>query len=125
MLDISRIANMAKVLLPSNSPWIEKIDQAAQMAQQFSPSKDGIAQLMAQHGKNKRDLQQAISMLNSPIIQDTLGKIPGLSNTIQQAANEISNDPNLGNTASHQIASQQTQQTNSATSLFERLKKLK
>lgn len=127
MLDISRIASLAKVFLPNNSPWIDKINQAEQMAKQFAPTKDGIAQLMAQHGKTKKDLQQAINMLNNPIIQNTLGRVPGLSNTIQNATNELVNDSSFGNpdNVENNQSVHNPQTSENTDSLFARLRKLK
>lgn len=89
MLNLSQIAGIARALLPAS--WKDRIDQAEQLAKTFSPGKDGVAQLMAQHGKNKRDLQNAIKLLDNPILQKTLGRVPGLSDAIHGAANELLN----------------------------------
>lgn len=91
-MNLSQIVGMAKVLLPK---YAGQIEQAEQLAKQFSPSKDGIAQLMAQHGKSKKDLQDAIKMLDNPFIQNTLGRVPGLGNMLRSAASELSNDANF------------------------------
>lgn len=83
---------MAKALLPANSPWLNRIEQAANLAQGFSPSKDGIGQLMAKYGKNREDLQSAIKQLDNPIAKKFLSHIPGLDSQIRNAANELSHD---------------------------------
>lgn len=95
-MNLSQIIGIAKAILPANSPWIERIDQAAQMAKSFSPGKDGIAQLMAAHGKKKADLIEAVKMLDHPIVNNLVGRVPGLRNILNGAANELIKDPNMG-----------------------------
>lgn len=119
--------DLAKIILPASSPWRERIDQAAQMAQQLPSSKDGVAQLMAQQGKRKQDLEAAINSLNSPLIQNLLGRVPGLSGVLQGAANELVNDPNFGgmtNSNANPASQQMATNGNSALSLAERLRRL-
>lgn len=98
-MNLSQIIGVAKAFLPANSPWLERIDQAAQMAKTFSPSKDGIAQLMAAQGKKKSDLVEAVKMLENPQVQNFLGRIPGLGKILNNAANELMKDDNLGNSS--------------------------
>lgn len=95
-MNLSQIIGIAKAVLPANSPWLERIDQAAQMAKSFSPSKDGIAQLMAAQGKKKSDLIEAVKMLEHPLVNNLVGRVPGLKNILNGAANELMKDPNMG-----------------------------
>lgn len=95
-MNLSQIIGVAKAFLPANSPWIERIDQAAQMAKSFSPSKDGIAQLMAAHGKKKSDLLEAVKMLENPTVKSLIGRIPGLGSVLNNAADELMKDPDIG-----------------------------
>lgn len=82
--------------MPANSPWVQRIDQAAELAKGFSPNKDGISQLMDTYGKNKSDLQKAVGMLENPVVKNFLSRIPGLGNVLTGAANDLMNDPNIG-----------------------------
>lgn len=66
------------------------------MAKGFSPNKDGVTQLMEAYGKNKADLQKAVGMLDNPMIKNALSRIPGLGNILNNAANELLNDPAIG-----------------------------
>lgn len=75
--------------------WAQRIDQAAQLAGQFQPSKDGVAELMARYGKSRDDLKQAANMLNNPAIQNTLGKVPGLSQILSQGADALLNESGM------------------------------
>lgn len=98
-MNLSQIIGVAKTFLPANSPWIERIDQAANLAKSFSPSRDGVAQLMEAHGKKKADLLEAVKMLENPMVKNIIGRIPGLGNILNNAANELMKDPGIG--ASH------------------------
>lgn len=95
-MNLSQVVKIAKAFLPANSPWIDRIDQAAQVAQNFNPSKDGVSQLMASYGKNKSDLHKAVGMLENPFIKNALSRLPGLGNILNDAANELMNDPTIG-----------------------------
>lgn len=75
--------------MPKNSPWLERIDKAQELAGQFQPSKDGVAQLMQKYGKNREDLQKAVGMLQNPLVQKTLGRVPGLSEALAQAGQSL------------------------------------
>lgn len=86
MFNLQQIAGLAKLLFPNKA---QMIDQAASMAQNFTPNKDGVAQLMAQYGKRREDIQNAVKMLDSPIAQKYLSKFPGLENTLRGVANEV------------------------------------
>lgn len=97
-MKLSQIIGIAKAFLPANSPWLERIDQAAQMAKSFSPDKDGIAQLMARYGKDRSDLRKAVGMLENPAVKNALSRVPGLSNLLNNAANELMKDSNIGGT---------------------------
>lgn len=97
------------------------------MAKQFNPSKDGIAKLMEAQGKRKSDLQEAIKMLDHPMVKNTLGRIPGVGNLINGAANELLRDTENGFGAKTSSFMNGTQQTpsNSFDSLQARLNRLK
>lgn len=97
MLNLSKIVDLAKVFIPENSPLRGRIEKAAELARGFSPSKDGIAQLMAQYGKNRDDLKQAVKMLDNPVVQNTLGRIPGLEKILRNMGNSLVSDPSLEN----------------------------
>ena len=125
-MNISQVASIAKMVFPK---WAERIDKAQELAGQFHPSKDGVAQLMQQYGKNRDDLNQAASMLNNPAFQNTLGKIPGLSQLLSQGADALLNDSGVNG----QSATPATPAGNAATppagggdaaDLFARLKRL-
>lgn len=92
-MNLSTVVNLAQTLLPANSPLRQIIPQAAEMAKQFSPNRDGVAKLMAAYGKRKSDLQEAVKMLDNPILQNTLGRIPGLNSALRNAASNLANDP--------------------------------
>ena len=133
MLNISTIANLAQTLLPANSPWRGKIAQAAELAKQFSPNKDGIAKLMQTYGKRNSDLQDAVKMLDNPILKNTLGRVPGLNSMLQNAANNLANDPQFNAGAASPTAPQMNNNPGSSspvnssfqpTSISERLKRL-
>lgn len=90
------ILGLAKSILPANSPWLSKIEQAQQIASQFQNSKSGVQQLMAQYGKNKEDLRKALSALQSPMIAGTLNRIsPNMVNNLQAMGQELLNDTNV------------------------------
>lgn len=86
MISMSRVAQVAKFLFPAKA---EAIDQAVGMAQQFSPSKDGVAQLMQKYGKTKEDWAKAVGMLDNPIAKGLMSKVPGLENALRGAASEV------------------------------------
>lgn len=87
------IIHMAKALLPKNSPWLARIEQAQQMAAQFSASPDGVRQLMAQMGKTQADVKAAVDALNNPAISGVLNRIsPGLTDQLKQAGQSFLND---------------------------------
>lgn len=88
MISMSQVAAAAKFLFPAKA---DIIDKALGMAQQFQPSKDGVAQLMQQYGKSREDLRNAAGMLNSPMAQKVLSRIPGLGDALREAASEINN----------------------------------
>lgn len=126
-MNLSQITGIIKAFLPANSPWIERIDQAAQMAKGFSPNKDGISKLMETYGKNRSDLQKAIGMLENPMIKNALSRIPGLGNVLNNAANELMNDPDIGSgqTANNQKNETGSQIASSFDALQARLNRLK
>lgn len=122
-MNLSQIIGIAKAFLPANSPWLERIDQAAQMAKSFSPNKDGISQLMAQYGKDRSDLRKAVGMLENPAVKSALSRVPGLSNLLNNAANEIMKDGNI--CGSDKQAPTTSNSGNSFESLQARLNRLK
>lgn len=95
-MNLSQIIGIIKTFLPANSPWLQKIDQAAELAKGFSPNKDGVSQLMEAYGKNRDDLHKAVGMLENPMIKNALSRIPGLGQILNNAANDLMSDPNLG-----------------------------
>lgn len=122
-MNLSQIIGVAKAFLPANSPWLERIDQAAEMAKSFSPNKDGVSQLMAACGKKKSDLEKAIGMLENPVIKNALSRVPGLGGLLNNAANELMKGPNMG--AGNGNAGGSTPHSSSFESLQARLNKLK
>lgn len=126
MLSLSKIVDLAKIFIPENSPLRGRIEKAAELARGFSPSKDGIAQLMAQYGKNRDDLRQAVKMLDNPVVQNTLGRVPGLEKILRQMGNTLASDPSLENTGktnqSQSIGSSEAGDFNSLMVRFKRLK---
>lgn len=62
------------------------------MAKGFSPTKDGVADLMQQWGKTREDLRNAVNMLDSPLIKNTIGRVPGLSDAVNRGVTELMND---------------------------------
>lgn len=126
-MNLSQIAGMAKVIFPK---WADRIDQAQQLAQQFSPSKDGLTQLMNKYGKNRSDLVNAVKNLDNPLIKNTLGRFPELDSTIRNAANELIGSENQ-NQSSYSQPFNNSNPASGGTSLhdmqarLERLKKMK
>lgn len=126
-MNLSQIAGMAKVIFPK---WADRIDQAQQLAQQFSPSKDGLTQLMNKYGKNRSDLVNAVKNLDNPLIKNTLGRFPELDSTIRNAANELIGSENQ-NQSSYSQPLNNSNSVSGGTSLhdmqarLERLKKMK
>lgn len=89
-MNIDQIVSMARMMLPKNSPWLAKIDQARQMAAQFSQSPDGVRQLMQQMGKSQADVQSALSALNNPAVSGMLNRVsPGLVDQLRSAGSSI------------------------------------
>lgn len=87
------LLNMAKLILPKNSPWLARIEQAQQMAAQFAASPDGVRQLMTQMGKTQADVKAAVDALNNPAISGMLNRIaPGLPDQLRQAGQTFLND---------------------------------
>lgn len=120
MFNLTRIASLAKLLFPNKA---EMIDQAASMAQNFAPNKDGVAQLMAQCGKRNEDVRNAVKMLDSPMAQRFLSKVPGLESALRNAANEVQ-DATLPNTGMPPMQGM-PQNVSTGNSLADRLKRLK
>lgn len=125
MLNLSQLVGVAKALLPANSPWRDRIDQALELSKQFAPTKDGVAQLMAQQGKNTRDFQNALKMLDNPIIKNSLGRVPGLQNTIKSAASEFLNTQAAPTPATPPYQDTQNAAGSDVNSLLQRLKSLR
>ena len=89
-MNLDQIVSMARMMLPKNSPWLSKIDQARQMAAQFSQSPAGVRQLMQQMGKTQADVQSAMNALNNPAVSDLLNRVsPGLADQLRSAGNSI------------------------------------
>ena len=89
-MNLDQIVSMARMMLPKNSPWLSKIDQARQMAAQFSQSPSGVRDLMQQMGKTGADVQAAMNALNNPAISGLLNRVsPGLTDQLRSAGNSI------------------------------------
>lgn len=87
------LIHMAKAILPKDSPWLARIEQAQQMAAQFSASPDGVRQLMQQMGKTQADIKAAVDTLNNPAISGVLNRVaPGLTDQLRQAGQAFLND---------------------------------
>lgn len=87
------LIHMAKAILPKDSPWLARIEQAQQMAAQFSASPDGVRQLMQQMGKTQADVKAAVDALNNPAISGVLNRVaPGLTDQLRQAGQTFLND---------------------------------
>lgn len=125
MLNLSKIVDLAKILIPENSPLRGRIEKAAELARGFSPSKDGIAQLMAQYGKNRDDIRQAVKMLDNPVVQNTLGRVPGLEKILRNMGNSLASDPSLENENSSQQTYSGNENTGNFNDLMARFKRLK
>lgn len=66
---------------------------AQQMASQFQPSKDGVAELMRQHGKNVNDIRAALGALNNPMVSGLVNRIsPNMAQQLKQAGETIINE---------------------------------
>jgi hypothetical protein len=93
MISIAQISSLARAFLPTNSPWIQKIEQAQQLASKFSASPDGVRDLMSQLGKSQEDIRQAISMLDNPMISGFINKLsPDLTSKLRNAGLQITSD---------------------------------
>lgn len=89
-MNLDQIVSMARMVLPKNSPWLSKIDQARQMAAQFSQSPAGVRQLMQQMGKTQADVQSAMNALNNPAVSGLLNRMsPGLAEQLRSAGNAL------------------------------------
>lgn len=53
------------------------------MAAQFPASRSGVEQLMQQYGRGREDVVKALNMLNNPMVANTLGRIPGVTDTLK------------------------------------------
>lgn len=84
---------LAKAILPKNSPLMSKVEQAQQIAGQFSPTKSGVLDLIKQYNISQETLQQAIRKLNSPAVSGVLNMVkPGLTDTLNAAARELTQE---------------------------------
>lgn len=96
-MNAASLINLAKALLPKNSPWLARIEQAQQMAGQFAASPDGVRQLMQQMGKNQADLKAAMDALNNPMVSGFLNRVsPGMTDQLRQAGSTLVNDAPSG-----------------------------
>lgn len=87
------ILAMAKALLPKDSPWLGRIDQAQQLASQLPQSRSGLEQLMAQYGKSKQDVAKAMQMLQNPMVAGALNRVaPGMADRIRQTGESVLNE---------------------------------
>lgn len=95
MISIAQIAGMARMFLPSNSPWLARIEQAQKMAENFRQSPDGVRDLMRQLGKGREDLQKAVAMLDNSRLSGMLNRFsPGLADSLREAGRQLGNDQN-------------------------------
>lgn len=96
MINLSQITNLARTFLPPNSPWLDKINQAQQLASTFSHSPQGVKDLMRQFGKSQEDINKAINMLNNPFIANIVNKIsPNMVATLRDAGAQISKEDTI------------------------------
>lgn len=87
------LLSIAKMLLPKNSPWLSKVDQAQQLAGRYSQDKNGVLELMRQYNIGQERLQQAVAALNNPMVSGILNKFqPGLPDRLRDLAREVSTD---------------------------------
>ena len=93
-MNLNTLVGVAKLMLPKNSPWLSRIEQAQQMAGRFDASPAGVQALMAQLGKNQADLKDAVDALNNPAISGMLDKFsPGLTAQLRQAGSSLLGAP--------------------------------
>lgn len=59
------------------------------MAEQYPQSKEGVQQLMQQYGKNREDIRKALSALDDPVVANTLGRIPGMTDTLKSYGSKL------------------------------------
>lgn len=99
------LLSIAKMLLPKNSPWLSKVDQAQQLAGRYSQDKNGVLELMRQYNISQERLQQAVQALNNPKISGFLNMVqPGLPDKLRSAAREIAAEvPAQGGTTMPQM----------------------
>lgn len=113
------ILAMAKALLPKDSPWLGRIDQAQQLASKLPQSRSGLEQLMAQYGKSKQDVAKAMQMLQNPMVAGALNRIaPGMADRIRQTGESVLNE------APSAPSSATTPVSDGASALRDRLSKL-
>ena len=117
-MNLTNVLSIANSLLPQNSPWRQKLEQAKQIADQFPASKEGVEQLMKHYGKNRSDLVKALSALDSPIVANTLGRFPGMTDALKSCGSK------LMETSQDTIPSAPPQAAGQA-DIFSRLAKLK
>lgn len=111
-------STIAKALLPKNSPLLSKVDQAQQIAAQFSQSKSGVLDLIRQYNIGQERLQQAVQTLNNPLVSGLLNRFqPGLPDKLRSAASEISAEmPTQGQSQAQQALPSGAPQAQSASS---------
>lgn len=112
---------LAKTFLPQDSPWLQRIEQAQQIAAQFSPTKNGLSDVIRQYNIGQERLQQAIGALNNPMISGVLNRVrPGLVDQLKGAAQEAAVGPKDSN-----LPAQGEAPNGSVADLRARLEKLK
>lgn len=118
-------STIAKALLPKNSPLLSKVDQAQQIAAQFSQSKSGVLDLIRQYNIGQERLQQAVQTLNNPLVSGLLNRVqPGLPDKLRSAASEISAQiPAQGQNQGQQAIQTAGEQTGQASSDVDALRK--
>ena len=113
------ILAIAKAMLPKDSPWLARLDQAQQLASQLPQSRSGLEQLMAQYGKSKQDVAKAMQMLQNPMVAGTLNRIaPGMAERIRQTGESVLNEPGSPASSAPSVPS------DGASSLRDRLSRL-
>ena len=89
-MNISQIITAARAFLPAGSPLIEKMERAQELAGGFSASPDGVRAMMARLGKSQQDLQQALAMLDNPMVSGMLNRIaPGMADTLRSTGAQL------------------------------------
>lgn len=85
-MTIDQIISAARAFLPADSPLIEKMERAKELAGGFRSSPQGVREMMEKFGKTSEDLKKAIAMLDNPMVNGVMNRIaPGMTDMLRQA----------------------------------------